>query len=192
MHDEKTGSVFKRLLKPDGIHYGSDDMVMTTLDIVILIVFVVSVILGFRKGIIVQAGALGGIILGIVLCRVGGDWMAARISELSFSGTGDAAPTYVDFVIANIILFIAGFLGVKAVAHFFKNITHALALGGLDRVAGAVFSLFEWMLVLSLLLNLWLVIKPSANIHAMSTLGNGHAIEAIIDLAPRLLGYALG
>ena len=95
-------------------------------------------------------------------------------------------------MLANVILFIAGFLGVKAVAHFFKSVTHALALGGLDRVAGALFSLFEWMLVLSLLLNLWLVIKPQTDIHALSTLGNGHAIEAIVNLAPKLLGYALG
>ena len=48
------------------------------------------------------------------------------------------------------------------------------------------------MLVLSLLLNLWLVIKPQTDIHALSTLGNGHAIEAIVNLAPKLLGYALG
>ena len=165
---------------------------MTTLDIIILIIFVGSVAWGFRKGIIVQAGALGGLIFGVVLCRLAAGWLAGEIAGVHGAEADGPAPSYVDFVLANVILFIAGFLGVKAVAHFFKSVTHALALGGLDRVSGALFSLFEWMLVLSLLLNLWLVIKPQTNIHALSTLGNGHAIEAIVNLAPKLLGYALG
>ena len=156
---------------------------MTTLDIVLLIVFVVSVVLGFRKGVIVQAGSLGGIILGVLLCHLFGARCAAFIA-------GSGAPTYIDNVLGNIIVFIVGYLSVRAVAHFFKQLTHALALGGLDRIAGAIFSLFQWMLVLSILLNLWHMVKPSTNFLAMSTLGNGHAIEAVMGLAPALLGWA--
>lgn len=162
---------------------------MTTLDIIILIVFVASVVYGFYKGIIVQAGALGGVLLGVILCRLASPWLAAEIAGWHDGGN---APSYVDSVLANIILFIAGYLGVKAVAGFFKNITHALCLGGLDRVAGAIFCMLQWMLVVSLLLNLWLIIKPATNLHALSTIGNGHAIDAIVAFAPKLLGYALG
>lgn len=164
---------------------------MTTLDIVILVMFVGSVAWGFYKGIIVQAGALGGLVFGVILCHFAGDWLAAQIAGTQIGSGNSSEPGYVDSVLANIILFIAGYLGVKAVAHFFKNVTHALALGGLDRVAGALFSLFEWMLVLSILLNVWVLIKPQTNVHALSTLGNGHAIEVIMALAPKLLGYAL-
>ena len=95
-------------------------------------------------------------------------------------------------VVAKVIVFIAGYLGVRAVASLFKKMTHALALGGLDRLGGAVFSLFQWMLVLSLLINLWLVIKPGASLAELSTLANGHAAPAIARLAPALLGWALG
>lgn len=158
---------------------------MTTLDIVLLIVFVVSVVLGFRKGMMVQAGSLGGILLGVVLCHLFGDRCAALIA-------GTQSPTYVDCVLANIIIFIAGYLSVRAVAHFFKKLTHALALGGLDRLGGAVFSLFQWMLALSIVLNLWHMVKPTTNFLALSTLGNGHAIEAVMSLAPGLLGWATG
>lgn len=159
---------------------------MTTLDICLLIVFVVSVVLGFRKGMIVQAGSLGGIIFGVVLCHLFGDDCAAFIA-----GKGEV-PSYIDSVLANIIVFIAGYLSVRVVAHFCKQLTHALALGGLDRLGGAVFSLFQWMLVLSILLNLWQMVKPSTNFLTMSTLGNGHAIEAVMGLAPGLLGWAVG
>ena len=63
--------------------------------------------------------------------------------------------------------------------------------GGLDRLAGALFGLFKWMLVLSILLNLWVMVKPGTDVTAMSALGNGHAIEAIMGLAPAVLGWAI-
>lgn len=158
---------------------------MTTLDIVILIVFVASVAIGFMRGIIVQAGSLGGIIFGVLLCHIFGGLLTGVIA-----GGGDAG--YVDSVLANVILFVAGFLSVKVVAHFCKKLTHALALGGLDRLAGAVFSLLQWMLVLSILLNLWCVVKPATDFRAMSDIGNGHAIEFIMAFAPKLLGWVAG
>ena len=125
---------------------------MTKLDIFILIVFVVSVAWGFRKGVIVQAGALGGLILGVLLCHIGGDYIAAMIA--SKGADAAAHPGYVDKVMANIILFIIGYLSVRIVAHFFKTVVRSLSLGVLDRIAGALFSCFEWMLALSILLTL--------------------------------------
>ena len=158
---------------------------MTTLDIVILVVFVASLAIGFKKGIIVQVGSLGGILFGVVLCRLLGTRLTGVIA-------GADVPGYIDSVLANIILFVGGFLSVKIVAHFCKQLTHALALGGLDRLAGALFGLFQWMLVLSILLNLWVTVKPGTDFLAMSTLGNGHAIEAVMGLAPAVLGWATG
>lgn len=159
---------------------------MPKLDILILIVFVVSVAYGFRKGVIVQAGALGGILLGVILCHLGGNYIACLIA-----GDGQT-PTYIDSVMANIILFIIGYLSVRIVAHFFKTVVKSLSLGALDRIGGALFSCFEAMLALSILFNLWLLLKPSTNFSALSHIGNGHAIHAILSLAPKLMGWATG
>ncbi len=158
---------------------------MTTLDVIILAVFVGSVAYGFYRGVIIQVGAVAAIVFAVVACRLGGYPLAEFIA-------GGDAPSSLDVVVAKVIVFIAGYLGVRAVASLFKKMTHALALGGLDRLGGAVFSLFQWMLVLSLLINLWLVIKPGASLAELSTLANGHAAPAIARLAPALPGWALG
>lgn len=158
---------------------------MTTLDVIILAVFVGAVGFGFYRGLIVQVGAVAALFFAVVLCRLGGDQLARVIA-------GDGEVSTLDIVVAKVIVFIVGYLTVRAVASLCKKITHALSLGGLDRLAGVVFSLFQWMLVLSLLLNLWLVIKPGASLAEMSTLANGHAAEAILRLAPAVLGWALG
>lgn len=164
---------------------------MTTLDIIILIVFAGSVLIGFRSGLLKQVGSLGGLVAGIVLCRLGSAWLSAVIAGREANGD-PSAPTYTDIVLAHLILFIAGFCCVKTVAHFCRQLTHALSLGIVDRLGGVLFCLFEWMLVLSLILNLWLIIKPQTSIAAMSTLANGHAAPAIVSLAPKVLGWALG
>ena len=153
---------------------------MTTLDVIILAVFVGSVAYGFYRGVIIQVGAVAAIVFAVVACRLGGYPLAEFIA-------GGDAPSSLDVVVAKVIVFIAGYLGVRAVASLFKKMTHALA-----RLGGAVFSLFQWMLVLSLLINLWLVIKPGASLAELSTLANGHAAPAIARLAPALLGWALG
>lgn len=163
---------------------------MTTLDIIILIVFAGSVIIGFRSGLLKQIGSLGGLIAGILLCRLGSAWLSALIAGQEANGN-PACPTYTDIVLANIILFIVGFCSLKAIAHFCRKLTHALSLGTVDRLAGVVFCLFEWMFVLSLLLNLWLLVKPDTQMAAISNLANGHAAPAIVALAPKVLGWAL-
>lgn len=158
---------------------------MTTLDVLILVVFLASVIYGFSKGVIVQVGAVAAILFAVVVCRLGGAWLAGVIA-------GGDAVSLTDLVIAKVILFIIGYLSVRIVAGLLKKATHALQLGVLDRIGGALFSLFQWMLVLSLLLNLWLVIKPEPGIGQLSTLAGGHAGPAILHLAPAVLGWALG
>ncbi len=164
---------------------------MTTLDIIILIVFAGSVLIGFRSGLLKQIGSLGGLVAGVALCRLGSAWLSAIIAGHE-AGGDPSAPTYTDIVLANLILFIAGFCCVKTVAHFCRQLTHAMSLGIVDRLAGVAFCLFEWMLILSLILNLWLIIKPQTTIASLSTLANGHAAPAIVALAPKLLGWALG
>lgn len=158
---------------------------MTTLDILILVVFIASAGYGFYKGMIVQVGALVAILFAVVLCRLAGGWLAGVIA--GHDGVSEA-----DVVIAKVTLFVIGYLSVRIAARFIKQITHALALGALDRLGGALFSLFQWMLVLSLLMNLWFVIKPEPAIEELATLGNGHVGPAILHLAPAVLGWVMG
>jgi uncharacterized membrane protein required for colicin V production len=166
---------------------------MTTLDIIIIIVFIASVARGFYKGIIMQAGGLGGLIVGIALCRVGATWVAWKIAGMHDSAPdAPMGPSACDVALANVLTFVVGYLAVKIVAHFAKTITHALCLGTIDRSAGALYSLLEWMLVLSLLINLWLGLRPGTDIHTLSTIGNGHAVELVTALAPKILGFAMG
>lgn len=146
--------------------------------------------MGWRKGIVLQLGSLAGIVAGAVACRVGGDWLTALLMS-SNPEVVTPGEHYFYTVLARVILFIAGYLLIKVIARFLRGVTHALHIGVLDRLAGAIFSLFAWMMVLSLVINFWLVVKPQTSLYSMSRLGNGHVIETITALAPAALGWAV-
>lgn len=132
-----------------------------------------------------QIGAVAAILFAILLCRLGGYPLAEVFA-------GNSTPTELQVVVAKVIVFIIGYLSVRLVASLFKKLTHAMSLGGIDRLGGVVFSLFQWMLVLSLAINLWLVLRPDTQLSELSTLANGHLAPAIARLAPAVLGWALG
>lgn len=156
---------------------------MTTLDVLILIVLVGAVAVGFWRGVIVQVGAVAALFVAVIVCRMFGERLAGAMAS-------GEAPGEFDIVLAKAILFIFSYVGVRLLALLLKKTTHALQLGALDRLGGVVFTVFEWMLILSLLLNLWLVIKPTDDMSEICTLGGGKVAELIAGFAPAVLGWA--
>ena len=80
---------------------------MSTIDIIIIIIAAASLIYGFWKGFAVQMGAIAGVIVGILACKLFGDDEALWVGSIlpSFSEDGVAAG-FINKTIAYIILFI--------------------------------------------------------------------------------------
>ncbi|MDE5607462.1 MAG: CvpA family protein [Muribaculaceae bacterium] len=162
---------------------------MAPIDIIILVIFVAAAAYGWWRGMIVQIGSLAGILLGILLCRLFGDGFANFLIN-TFGGDGPVSPDtrYATGVAANVILFILGFIAAKLVARLIKAVTQAVRLSLIDKLCGVIFSIFEWFLIFSILLNIWQAFRPSDPIIRNSSLGNGRAAHAILNLAPNVLG----
>lgn len=160
---------------------------MSALDILIILVFLAAGIYGYWKGMIVQLGSLAGILMGILMCRLFGPWLTDVLGGATAGGsTIDMG--YINSVIANVILFLLGFVGAKLVARLVKTVTTAAKMAVVDRILGVIFSLFEWFLVLSILLNVWQVLRPGINVTEGSKLGGGRAARVVMAIAPTVLG----
>ena len=163
---------------------------MSILDIVIIVVFVVSAVYGFWRGIVVQISAIAGVIVGILACRLFGPWATNLLTQiLPPLSSSQSTAVYINSVIANVMLFILGNTLVRAFAHMVKTVVKALFLGVVDRMLGALFSIFEWMLILSIILNMWQAVDSTRNVTSYSTLADGKAAAAVIDLAPTVFGF---
>lgn len=158
---------------------------MTSLDIIIILVAAGSLGYGWWRGIIVQAGALGAVLFAVLLCRLAGSPLAQLIA-------GGGVPDMMDKTLAYVLLFIIGYVSVRLLCRLIKSVAHSLSLGFFDRVIGAIFSLFQWLLVLSLMLNFWLVLSPGTHYENLSRLAGGRIALFIVDLGPAVLGWAQG
>lgn len=152
---------------------------MEAIDIILLVVALVAVVTGAMRGFLCQAGTIVGLVVGVLACRLFGD-AATRL----LVGSGSEHETLLRAA-AYTGVFIVSFIGVSLVARLLDSAFSAVCMGWVNRLAGAVFRLALWMVLASLVLNLWLLVSPES----ASTFEARPWREAVVDLAPRLLGY---
>lgn len=156
-------------------------MAMQLPDIFLLIVAALAGIAGFRKGIIRQMGSLVGIVVAILVCRLFGPAVCKAVV-----GEGSAHPGLYT-VLSYTLLFVLGFVGVRLVAHLLHLVVKAMCLGAVDRIAGAVFCIAEWMLVLSIALNIYFAAVPG-DYEAVCPASKPWR-GAVAKFAPAVVGY---
>lgn len=160
---------------------------MEAIDIILLLIFIVSAWLGYRKGIITQLGSVAAIAVAIIACRMFG----ATVSDIMFGNhpewEASSLSRYGVSIVANCLIYVVAYYAVVLVAKVLKMVSHAVLLGPLDRIAGAAFSVAKYGLLVSLLLNLYIVLFPSTSLISRSHLAGGKAVELVIGFAPWLL-----
>lgn len=152
---------------------------MSAIDILILVVVGIAAVMGFTRGIIGQIGQIAGVIGGIIASRLFGSRLAAFFA-------GQDAPSAFDNVAGYVIVFLLAYFAIWLVARFLRGTVHAVHLGIVDRLAGAVFKGALWLLMLSMVLNFYIIVSgDDANLHDPKAPWR----EATVKFAPAVLGY---
>lgn len=164
---------------------------MNWVDILLIVVGVVAVFSGLRRGLIGQLGSLAAVVGALICCRMFGNvltgWFEGLVPD-KLDGTAMAA--FIPAVASNALVYTAVYYLIKLVAGAVRHTVGLMLMGPLDRVLGVVFALFKWGLGASLVLNLWLALFPTTTAVKDSTLGGGVAVESVMELAPWLWGTA--
>ncbi len=160
---------------------------MAFIDILLILIAIVGAWIGFRKGIITQLGSLAAIVIAIIVCRLAGSMVVDLILSSHQSWQADALKRFSVSVVTNCIIYVVVYYGIILLSRFIKTATHALLLGPIDRIAGAVFTMAKYFLLVSLLLNLYIALVPSTKLLSKSRIAGGQAIELVIGFAPWLL-----
>lgn len=119
---------------------------MNIIDIILGVILLWSLYNGFKKGIVSQAGALLGLLLGV--------WGAIKFSGFTkelLIRKFEITSQYTSLM-AFALTFIAIVIGVNLLAKVLSKTLEALALGGFDKILGAVFGLLKTAFVLSVVL----------------------------------------
>ncbi len=159
---------------------------MAAIDIILLLIFILTAWLGFRKGIITQIGSVAAIIIAIIACRMFG----TTVEDILFGQRPEwdsGFSKYAVSIISNAVIYMVAYYAVILVSRLLHTLTHVVLLAPLDHIAGAAFSVAKYGLLVSLLLNLYIVVFPQTSLLAQSRLADGKAVEAVIGFAPWVL-----
>ena len=159
---------------------------MTTLDFILLAIIVVSALYGYHKGIVAQIGALAGVLVGILCCRMFSDDFASLLNDVFLdSASTKASSLFLNSVIAQVVLFLVGYFGARWGASLLSKVLKTIKLGTINSIAGSVFAVVQGLVLFSLLLNVWIAINPSTDLVKSST---SIVDEHVINLAPDIFG----
>lgn len=155
------------------------------LEVILCIIAGGALVYGLYKGFIAQLASIGGLIFGIIACRLFhqqiGDFMM-KLSPTTFSSYGIATTA------GCIVIFLCVYFLFYAFAGLLRRLTHTLRIGWIDRLLGGIVSVFKWLLLCSIFLNIWHFINPESSIFSEHHLMGEKPFGAIMKLAPRIFG----
>ena len=116
---------------------------MNYIDIAIVGLVIFGAVKGFSKGFIIEAASLIALILGLI----GALLFSSTVGTLlqSFIDADRIPPSGVLFILT----YIAIIIGINLLAKFLTRVLKMAALGGLNRLLGAVFGGLKFILILS-------------------------------------------
>ena len=116
---------------------------MNYIDIAIIGLVLFGAVKGFSKGFVIEAASLIALILGLI----GALLFSSTVGTLlkSFFAADRIPPSGVLFILT----FIAIIIGIKLLAKFLTRVLKMAALGGLNRILGAIFGGLKFVLILS-------------------------------------------
>lgn len=154
---------------------------MNAIDIIIIVLVIVAAVTGALKGIVAQIGAIAALLAAIIVCRLFGGVVADIVIS-----HGTEHETILR-VLCYALVFIGTYLLVFLLARLFGAAVSAMKLRPFDRIAGAAFRVAEWLILFSIVLNIYLAVCPSDS--ASFCRKDRPWRETVVKLAPALAGY---
>lgn len=156
--------------------------------VIVLIVAAYALMKGFRRGIAGQICGVMGMAFAIVCSYLFSGEVAENL-RMVFPKTGNYPfPSFLYSIVASALIYTFVYYCFKIFTRILRNAMRIFRLGMLDKLAGAAFSLFKYMLGLSLIYNLILCVKPDSPLMQYSRADDGNMVASVLMLAPDILG----
>ena len=156
---------------------------MNYFDIAIAVPLIWGIYKGFSKGLIKSLATLAALILGIIgAIKFSGFTSVILASNFNFD------VTYLP-LISFAITFIGIIIGVHFVARLLDKIVSAVALGGINRIAGALFGLIKFGFIVSVVLIILNYIDKQVSFLPPEKVENSLLYEPVSKFAPTIIPY---
>ncbi len=147
-------------------------------DILVVIITIITLIKGYTSGLVMQIATLGGVLLGTVFAGV----LAKYISPLLLNWT--KAEIHIIAPLSYIISFILIFIALILLGRSLQSVIKVVKMNFLNRIAGSIFCLTAWMIVLSILLNTVLEFDKNNKIISLDLQTKSYAYPIVKEISP--------
>jgi membrane protein required for colicin V production len=154
---------------------------MNTLDILLAIVLLLFAIGGFRQGFIIGMATLVGLFLGI--------WAAVHFSGYTMHIFRDVVHLHTTHLamVSFVSTFLAVLILVFLLGKLLNSVVKVIALGFLNRMAGAIFGIAKGCLILSAFLYMIVSLDPDGHLLSMRQRGESKLYKPIAYIFPAIL-----
>jgi len=153
---------------------------MGWLDIIIGLLLLLNIISGYKNGFFEEVGGFVGLILGLFVAIALDEKMAHFLTR-AFSSD----PPWAN-ILGFLIPFIFVILVFSIVAKLFSHFFNILSLGWLNGIAGATFSFFKGVFILSILLNIYEIADKDRSLIGSQRIEQSRYYKRILKVAPDL------
>ncbi len=159
-------------------------MNIEAIDIVVGGILAYGIIRGYFLGAIQQLGSLGGLVVAILFAN-----LFTPIFE-SILNDWDFASQTITHKLAYLISFLILLFGCNFLARLIKKTLRMLHLGWFDRIGGAVFCCFKYILIISALLNLYEVMSKEMKVSVPKIPENAQLCNIVTKVAPAVIDWS--
>lgn len=156
--------------------------------LIILLIAAFGVFRGFRRGLARQTPEIIGVAFGIVCARI----LAPGLQEVLYgafpSVHGHVEEQFVYDNVASAIVFTSIYLIFATVTSFLGHVLRRDDRTILDNIAGSVFTLFEYLLFMSIILNIILCLNLKSPLLKSARSDDGNITNEVMLISPSVLG----
>lgn len=163
--------------------------------LILIAVLILAIWRGWEKGMVYQLASLLGLAFGFVAARLFYEQMAEVIDPWfpgpeSFAEEpfGEPLRRYTLYMVSASVVFAIVYAAFKLIGGVLTSAMQLIHTGAINSIIGAGFSFVKWTVIMSVVFNLWLVIKPDCGLMKYCNDGDGNVVELVMSVAPALFG----
>lgn len=157
--------------------------------VIVIAVAVWAVISGYRKGLVRQTGSLMAVTFGIVGTRLMAPDFAPSVDDFLPGFISGFKRQFIVETLACTVIYVLVTGLMELIALPLSKLMKVVTTGIINSIGGAVFRLFQYLMLLSLFYNLIVDFNPSGTLTRSSRLHDGNILEVTMKIAPAILGF---
>ena len=156
--------------------------------IIAIIVAVLGVVRGYRRGLTGMVTSVFGLAFGVVCAHIFCDGAAEVVTDVLPSGLADRSGYYLTSNIGAGVVYLLIYYIFRSITKVIRQALESDGSGLLNSLTGAFFCVSNYLLMLSIAYNVGVGLNPSSQLMRHGRADDGNIIEAVMWIAPAALG----